>query len=278
MRRLLQAISQDSEGMDVKLDAFIRVLQTAMESVHAFVYPPHCLLCRTPLDESDGLCPMCWETLGVIKGPRCLRCGCPGHSKPPCTNCADKDFVFSRMCALTPFSSSVQRLVHMLKYQGQTVAGQTLGRALGRMLDGESPAAVRPVVVPVPLHGSRLRERGYNQSVLIARALARVLGLSVAERALKRIRATETQTNLDSAERGANVDGAFLGRRTDLVRGHPVLLVDDVVTTGATANACARALLEAGASEVDVAAVACPYFDDEKPDVRAEDSGTDLFI
>ena len=278
MRRLLQAISHDSEGLDVKLDAFIRVLQTAIESVQAFVYPPHCLLCRTPLDESDGLCPVCWETLGVIKDPRCGRCGCPGDANPPCTNCADKDFVFSRMCALTPFSRSVQRLVHMLKYQGQTVAGQTLGRALGRMLDGKSLAAARPVVVPVPLHGSRLRERGYNQSVLIARALARVLNLSVEDRALKRVRATETQTNLDSAERGVNVEGAFLGRRTDPVRGHPVLLVDDVVTTGATANACAAALLDAGASEVNVAAVACPYFDEEKPHARAVDTGTDLFI
>ncbi|MDE3257335.1 MAG: double zinc ribbon domain-containing protein [Gemmatimonadota bacterium] len=277
MMRLLQAISHYSEGMDVKRDAFIRLLQTAVESVQAFVYPPHCLLCRTPLDETDGLCPVCWETLGVIKEPRCRRCGCPGHSKP-CRNCADKDFVFSRMCALTPFSRSVQRMVHMLKYQGQTVVGQTLGRALGRMLDGESVAAARPLVVPVPLHGSRLRERGYNQSVLIARALARVLDLSVEDRVLKRVRATETQTNLDSAERGANVEGAFLGRRTDLVRGHPVLLVDDVVTTGATANACAAALLDAGASEVNVAAVACPYLDEEKPHARAVHTGTDLFI
>lgn len=277
MKLLLQAISRYSNGMDVKRDALVHLLQSASESVQAFVYPPHCLLCRTPLDESEGLCPGCWETLGIINGPRCGRCGCPGLSRP-CTNCADKDYVFSRMFALTPFSHSVQRMVHMMKYQGQTAAGQTLGRALGRMLEGESLAERRPVVVPVPLHGSRLRERGYNQSVLIARALARVLELSVEDRALRRVRATETQTNLDSAERGANVEGAFIVRRKDLVSERPVLLVDDVVTTGATANACAAALLEAGASEVDVAAVACPYFDAEEPDAQVVVAGSDLFI
>ncbi len=259
------------------MDAFKRILQSLRESVLGFVYPPHCLLCRTPLDESDGLCHACWETLGIINGPRCGRCGCPGHSYP-CVNCADKDFVFSRLYALTPFSRSVQRLVHMLKYQGQTVAGQTLGRALGRMLAGEALKEARPVVVPVPLHGSRLRERGYNQSVLIARALARVMDMSVAERALQRVRATDTQTTLDSSEREANMEGAFRGRRNDLIRDRQALLVDDVVTTGATANACATALLEAGASEVVVAAVACPYFDAKKTGARVDDPGSHLFI
>ncbi len=273
----MQAIFHHSDSDDVKTDAFRRFLQSLLESVLGFVYPPHCLLCRTPLDESDGLCPACWETLGIIRGPRCGRCGCPGLTYP-CTNCADKDFVFSRLYALTPFSQSVQRLVHNLKYQGQTVAGQTLGRALGRMLAGEPLSEARPVVVPVPLHRSRLRERGYNQSLLIARALARVLDLSVEERALKRVRATETQTALDSAERGINMEGAFRGRRSDLVRNRQVLLVDDVVTTGATANACATALLEAGASEVVVAAVACPYFDAKKTGARVDDPGSHIFI
>ncbi len=277
MKLLLQAISRYSNGMEWNRDAFVHFLQSACESIQAFVYPPHCLLCRTPLDESEGLCPECWETLGIIEGPRCGRCGCPGLSRP-CTNCAGKDYVFSRMSALTPFSRTVQRMVHMMKYQSQTAAGHTLGGALGRMLAEESLAEPRPVVVPVPLHGSRLRERGYNQSVLIARAMARVLELSVEDRALRRVRATETQTNLDSAERGANMEGAFVVRRRDLVSKSPVLLVDDVVTTGATANACASALLEAGASEVTVAAVACPYFDAEEPDARTVVSGSDLFI
>ncbi len=261
----------------MKRDAFIQFLQSFRESVLSFVYPPHCLLCRTPLEESDGLCPGCWEALGIIQGPRCARCGCPGLSDP-CANCADKAFVFSRLFALTTYSQSAQRLVHMLKYQGQTAAGQALGRALGRMLERESLAEARPVVVPVPLHGSRLRERGYNQSVLIARAMARVLDLSLEDRALKRVRATETQTNLDSAERGANMEGAFRSRRRDRVRERRVLLVDDVVTTGATANACAAALLEAGASEVDVATVACPYFDAEKTGPPKDDSSARLFI
>ena len=273
----MQAIFRYSGGEHLKRDAINRNLQTLWESIVGFVYPPHCLLCRTPLEETDGLCPACWETLGIIDGPRCARCGCPGVSRP-CANCADKAFVFSRLFALTTYSQSAQRLVHMLKYQGQTAAGQTLGRALGRMLERESLADARPVVVPVPLHGSRLRERGYNQSVLIARALARVLELSVEDRALKRIRATETQTTLDSVERGANMEGAFRCRRHDRVRERRVLLVDDVITTGATANACAAALLDAGASEVVVATLACPYFDAEITGAPMDGSGTGLFI
>ncbi len=261
----------------MKRDAINQFLQSFRDSVLGFVYPPHCLLCRTPLEETDGLCPACWETLGIIHDPRCGRCGCPGVSRP-CANCADKAFVFSRLFALTTYSQPAQRLVHMLKYQGQTAAGQTLGRALGRMLEGKSLAEAGPVVVPVPLHGSRLRERGYNQSVLIARALARVLDLTVEDRALKRIRATETQTNLDSVERGANMEGAFRCRRRDRVKNRRVLLVDDVITTGATANACAAALLEAGASGVDVATAACPYFDAKKTGAQTDDTDARLFI
>lgn len=235
--------------------------EAALEATLDFLYPPHCLLCRAPLAAGPaGFCTECWSELGVIRGPVCRRCGCPGGGLP-CANCANKAFTFSRMRALMPFHAPAQRLVHMLKYRGRAPVARGLGEGLGRLLEAEYSGCEPALLLPVPLHASRRRERGYNQSALIARAAGRAMGLPVREGALVRVRPTETQTALDLAGRRANVAGAFRVRRPGVVRGLPVLLVDDVVTTGATANACAEALLEAGATEVFVAALACPYFE-----------------
>jgi len=163
------------------------------------------------------------------------------------------------MRALAPFNPAVQRLVHMLKYEGRTLAGRVLGHNLGLALERSGIVAARAVVVPVPLHASRRRERGYNQSLLIARAVAKALQLPVEGGVLRRVRITSTQTALDLAGRAVNVQGAFDVRRHGSLAEKSVLLVDDVVTTGATANACAEALTHAGAREVVVAAAASPY-------------------
>ena len=157
----------------------------------------------------------------------------------------------------------MQRLIHSVKYRNQTAAAAVLGRGLGELLEQDDPAPAVDLVLSVPLHSSRRRERGYNQSDLIARAVGGVLRLPVEERTLRRMRATPTQTTLGLDEREANVADAFQVRRPLNVAGRRILLVDDVVTTGATANACTEALLQAGAASVRVAAIACPYLDAE---------------
>ncbi len=246
------------------LPKLFRGLVAAGNALLDFVYPPHCLLCRKPLDgETQGLCPGCWLELACVTGPRCDRCGCPGVvDVGRCPNCLDKVFAFSRMRSLSPFNPSVQRLIHMLKYQGKTSVGKALGRELAVRTRGTVLVRRRPLVVPVPLHGSRRRERGYNQSALIARALGKQLDLTVREDVLKRVRLTTTQTALDQEGRRSNVDGAFRVRRGDAVRERCVLLVDDVLTTGATVNACAEALAAAGAGPISVAVLASPYFEE----------------
>lgn len=178
------------------------------------------------------------------------------------------------MWALAPFNRPVQRLIHMLKYQGRVSAGHVLGTALGRSLAEDDLAAADCVLVPIPLHGSRQRERGYNQSALIARAAGAALGLPVWQRALLRTRATPTQTALGLPERAANVEGAFRVNQANGVCGRTVLLIDDVITTGATANACTKALLGAGVKEVLVAAAASPYFGAEDSTPAALHDGT----
>jgi len=138
--------------------------------------------------------------------------------------------------------------VQSLKYgRRRSVAG-----ALGALLATRYPFADDALLIPVPLHPQRLRERGFNQAALLARAVARRRGLAVADRALRRSRATQGQPGLTAVERRRNLAGAFRVRQPGLVAGRSVVVIDDVLTTGATADACARALLAAGASRVDV--------------------------
>jgi ComF family protein len=158
--------------------------------------------------------------------------------------------------SLGPYEGSLRTVLHELKYRGRRRAARRLAEAL---LD--APAARRlltadAVLVPVPLHPRRRRERGFNQSELLAAALARRTGLRMAPAALVRRRDTSPQAGLTAAARRANVEGAFAVRQRARVSGRPVVLVDDVLTTGATARGCARVLREAGASEVRVLTVA----------------------
>jgi ComF family protein len=141
------------------------------------------------------------------------------------------------------------RAVRALKFRGHRAVAATLGEAMARVL----PSGPHDLVVPVPLHVARLRERGYNQAVLLARALARTAGLHVMPSGLVRRRPTPAQADLDAVARRANVRGAFVAPAR--LAGAAVVLVDDVLTTGATADACARALRAAGARRVSVLTV-----------------------
>jgi ComF family protein len=138
--------------------------------------------------------------------------------------------------------------IQRLKYARR----RALADALGHLLAERYPFAADALLVPVPLHLTRLRERGFNQAVLLARRLGRARGLAVASRALVRLRATHAQPGLGAAARRTNLAGAFALRAGTVVARRAVVLVDDVLTTGATADACASVLLAAGARRVDI--------------------------
>jgi len=155
-----------------------RMLRNLSSSVLDFVYPVHCPVCRASMGPGDlRICSECWQNLQVITGVHCSRCGCPGDFRnSPCSNCSDKVFRFTRLRALAPFTEPMQQLVYGIKYQNRTGAARILGKKTGDLLNGDTDVGDLPdTILPVPLHPSRRRERGYNQSSLIGREIARAL-------------------------------------------------------------------------------------------------------
>jgi ComF family protein len=219
----------------------------------SIVYPARCCACDALCDETTAFCDGCALTLVPIDPARaCGACGLPLPSAPSetrCLGCLQRPPPFVAATAPLEFGGALGRAVRRMKWARRP----ELGRPLGRLL---APAARSgDLLVPVPLHPRRLRARGYNQAALLALAAADDGGPPVSLDALARVRDTPPQSRLGAAERRANVDGAFAAT-LDAVRGARVLLVDDVLTTGATAAACATALLDGGAAEVRVLTLA----------------------
>lgn len=217
-----------------------------------------CLLCEGPLAEAEGdgppVCMTCWETMPFAPAEnRCTNCSRPlSGGRGVCVQCASPP-AFGRVWAIGLHHGALREAVHHLKFSGRKTLAAPLGRRLARMMPRE-----HDLIVPLPLHPSRLRERGYNQATLIACGLAGILGLPVVEGELVRLRRTGHQAKLEREERLRNLRGAFGTRsQTDPPwSGRAVLLVDDVLTTGATASAAAEAITKTGARRVDLAVLA----------------------
>ncbi len=223
------------------------------------IFPLHCAACERLLPHGHGssVCAPCRGAMTPPPEPLCPTCGVPLPPRAPsdpCSGCLRHPPAFSTARAaalylpsaggLNPLAAAVQGL----KYRRR----RALADALGALLAERYPFADDALLVPVPLHRHRLRERGFDQALLLARALARRRGLSVAPRLLVRVRATETQARLLARDRWHNLRGAFAVCGPGVPRARPLVLVDDVLTTGATADACAAALRAAGAARVDV--------------------------
>jgi len=209
------------------------------------LFPPRCAVCGS----SDSfLCPRCQGSLPAAEPPRCSVCWQPADREEVCSKCARSRPAFDGLRSPFVFQGGVRELVHGLKYQHQSVLAESMAELLFHFLEG-SPRPV-DVVVPVPLFPRRQRVRGYNQSGLLAAALARRMELPVDGRSLVRLRSTASQAETQNVEeRRVNVRDAF-GCHDRQLAGRRVLLIDDVSTTGATLDACAQALRRAGATSV----------------------------
>lgn len=237
-----------------------RGLRAAGGAALAAALPPLCPACREPLAEPGGLCPGCWSRLHFIARPYCARLGIPfphdaggellsleAIAAPP---------AYRRARAALCYDETAAALVHALKYGDRLDLAPTLGRWMAQA--GRELTAEADLLVPVPLHWRRLWTRRFNQSAALAREVARACGRPAATDLVARVKATPQQVGLSRAERGRNVQGAFRvpERSKPLLRGRRLVLVDDVLTSGATVDACARALLRAGAGSVDVLVLA----------------------
>jgi ComF family protein len=178
----------------------------------------------------------------------------PRESEGPCGRCRRGLTGFDAGISLGPYDGALRTAIHELKYHGRRQAAARLAEILWDEPDVRRLLGAGVLLVPVPLHPRRLRQRGFNQSELVAQRLARLAGLRVARHALRRRADTPSQTGLSASARRRNVATAFSGR--PVVRDKAIVLVDDVFTTGATARACARVLRRAGAAEVRVLTVA----------------------
>jgi ComF family protein len=225
------------------------------------VLPRRCLGCGELVEGEGALCAACWPRLHFLAPPLCACCGFPfefdpGVDEPFCAACTAKPPPWRRARAVFVYDEASRGLILDFKHGDRIWASPAFGLWLARA--GGELVADADLVAPVPLHRTRLFARRYNQSALLARAVARRCGLPVVPDLLVRRRATPSQGRLSPSARRRNVRGAFALRpsRRDSIAGRRVLLIDDVLTTGAPVCACARVLLRAGAGAVDVLTLA----------------------
>ena len=242
------------------------LFDTAAQSLFATLLPSDCRLCRSPLTRISQLpvCDRCLSGIRPIRGKVCAVCGeriftLQSDAPASCGECGASAPPFVRAVAYGSYDGGLRDLIHLLKYGRVRPAARVLGRMLSEVIQRFGDEVVPAVVVPVPLHGAKQRQRGFNQAEEIARAALKCMNsgkVRLAAGVLKRARATESQTGLSDHQRRQNVRGAFAVAAPGQIEGESVLLVDDVLTTGATVSECARVLRRAGADRVFVATVA----------------------
>ncbi|MBQ0716147.1 MAG: ComF family protein [Sulfitobacter litoralis] len=232
-------------------------LQTAV----ALIYPPSCLACGAPVDGDGGLCGPCWRDTAFIDGVVCETCGVPllgdgADGDALCDACLAHPPLWDHGRAALLYRETGRRLVLALKHGDRQDIAKPAGRWMARVI----VPFVTPttLVIPVPLHWSRLWKRRFNQSALLAKAIARERGLGWCPDALRRVRRTQSLDGKGRGERFAHLDGAITAhpRRAHVMAGRPVLLVDDVMTSGATLQAAASACLAVGAGPICIVTLA----------------------
>jgi ComF family protein len=225
------------------------------------LFPPLCHICKAFIPKAGELliCPDCLKKITFLVTPLCTVCGIPFGTESGldhvCGACLKNTPRYICRSA-TIYAGPVQELIHRFKYGYRVHLSEPLGLLAARALAPFCSEAEPELIVPVPLHRKRLRQRGYNQSQLIGGVLSKLWKVPLEPGNLRRVRWTEPQTSLDAAQRRENVSGAFAVKVPRRVEGKRVLLVDDVFTTGSTIRACADPLWEAGVAAVYVVTVA----------------------
>ncbi|MGE5507748.1 MAG: ComF family protein [Chitinophagales bacterium] len=220
--------------------------------------PPLCPGCwqPAPRTEPGRLCRRCRERLVVLRPPVCRRCGRPAGGEDECRQCAGRPRTFVEARAAGPYEGELKRLVHRFKFRRELALREPLGLLLAETFRAWPELRAAELLIPVPLSAERRAERGFNQAEELARVAGRALRLPAVMDALVRERGGPAQSRRSRHDRERGAAGAFRVARPGALAGARVLLVDDVLTTGATAEACSQAMLKAGASRVSVLTLA----------------------
>ncbi|HKV03570.1 MAG TPA: ComF family protein [Candidatus Acidoferrales bacterium] len=235
------------------------ILKGALDALASVVFPGACRICGQPLTTASRIpvCETCLAGFERIVDPMCLCCGRPFDSavaaqaiQPLCRLCRIAFYAFDRARSFAVYDAALAEAIVLLKYEEVTRLGEWFAARLAELVSQAPDDWLADVVVPVPLHRDRLRERGYNQAELVARPLARILRIKIEPRLLVRTKPRPPQLVLSRSEHWKSVRGAYATRKRPEVDNLRVLLVDDVLTTGATLDACARTLRKAGVSRV----------------------------
>lgn len=232
-----------------------------IERLFQFLLPPQCHCCEKFLEEGQkGICSDCLSKIQWIEPPFCSVCGTPFISKEvethPCGACMTRKKYFTMARALGCYEGSLKEAIHRWKYQEKTYLTSFWGDWMAEGLYHYWDSKMFDLLIPVPLHTQRLRERGFNQALLLVKVLSRRTGIPYRNRVLQKIRPTLPQVHLSGVERERGVRGSFHINGREALEGKSILLVDDVYTTGATVNECSKVLLAGGAERVDVLTLA----------------------
>jgi ComF family protein len=237
--------------------ALLTYLKSELSGLLDLLLPPTCAICRAeaPTPFPVGICPNCLTQLPSLPAARCSRCALPYPTEEGgphlCEACLRRPPDFSGVVAVGVYQNLLRESIHRFKYEQGIHLDHPLGMLLAHRLAADAPEFRPELILPVPLHPRRLRERGYNQSLLLARRLGKDLRVPTEPRRLLRIRPTPPQQGLLLADRQRNLRGAFA--LCGPLRGEKILLIDDVMTTGATLRECAQVLKSGGAGEILVA-------------------------
>lgn len=232
------------------------ILQRAVNAI----YPPQCLSCREIVSEEGNMCSQCWEGATFIADPICHKCGIPFElnvaQETWCGDCMQCSPKYNKARAVFVYDDNSQRLISKFKYSDKTSASPYLARWMLRV--GSGMLHDCDFVAPVPLHRNRLIYRRYNQAALLCKSIEQQTSKTTVVDLLKRVKNTPSQARLTTNQRKINVSGAFSlnEKYSDYVVGKNILLVDDVMTTGATIEACAKILLQAGADKINILTIA----------------------
>ncbi|RKY39409.1 MAG: ComF family protein [Candidatus Omnitrophota bacterium] len=237
-----------------------RRLSSLLKTLREVVYPPICVLCRRRVKEEDNfLCPECYQKIERNKPPFCIKCGCSLANKRTstyiCAPCQKRVFYFERAWAVSRYEETIRNLLHLFKYRRQEYLAKPLGKLMAEFVKNNLNWKEIDYLVPVPLHPKKLRYREFNQTELLAREISHLLHLPLID-PLMRIKSTPSQTTLPEEKRFSNIANAFALRSNQFLSQKFILIIDDVFTTGATANECAQVLKKAGAKRVEILTLA----------------------